>query len=179
MDESAILAWQSYFVTIAAVSATLAGLLFVGLTISLSQVLQGYGYLSRAFIALFMQFEMLLLGIFGIVPGQPAWVLGSEFIVTGLSILTGVSIFAYHFPESALSAVLGSRGPRTVRAILGYGGTLLPVVAGIGMILGTPLSLYLLIPSEIAALYLSIGNAWVFAVEIPRRAQLAGLREKD
>jgi len=176
MTQAAILAWHDYFVTIAAVSATLAGLLFVGLTISLSHVLQGYGYLSRAFIALFMQFEMLLLGIFGIVPGQPGWVLGAEFIVTGASILIGISIFAYHFPESALSAVLGSKGPRAVRAILGYGGTLLPVLAGVGLIWGEPPSLYLLIPSEIAALYLSIGNAWVFAVEIPRRAEEAKQR---
>lgn len=172
MTESALLAWHDYFVTIAAVSATLAGLLFVGLTISLSQVLQGYGYLSRAFTALFMQFEMLLLGIFGVVPGQPAWVLGAEFIATGAAILAGISIFAYHFPESALSSVLGSKGPRTVRAILGFGGTLLPAVAGLGLIWGHAFSLYLLIPSEIAALYLSIGNAWVFAVEIPRRAAL-------
>jgi hypothetical protein len=173
MVQAAILTWHDYFLTIAAVSATLAGLLFVGLTISLSHMLQGYGYLSRAFTALFMQFEMLLLGLFGIVPGQPGWVLGAEFIVTGASILTGISIFAYNFPENALSAVLGSRGPRTVRAILGYGGTLLPALAGIGLIWGKPLSLYLLIPSEIAALYLSIGNAWVFAVEIPRRAEEA------
>ena len=171
MTESALLNWHDYFVTIAAVSATLAGLLFVGLTISLSQVLQGYGYLSRAFTALFMQFEMLLIGLFAIVPGQPPFVLGLEFIATGCAILAGISIFAYNFPESALSSVLGSRGPRTIRAILGYGGTLLPVVAGIGMIWGEPLSLYLLIPSEIACLYLSIGNAWVFAVEIPRRKQ--------
>lgn len=170
MTESALLLWHDYFVTIAAVSATLAGLLFVGLTISLNHVLQGYGYLCRAFIALFMQLEMLLLGIFGIVPGQPAYVLGTEFIVTGGAILAGISVFAYHFPESALSSVLGSKGPRTVRAILGYGGTLLPAIAGLGLIWGEPRSLYLLIPSEIAALYLSIGNAWVFAVEIPRRA---------
>lgn len=170
MTESALLLWHDYFVTIAAVSATLAGLLFVGLTISLNHVLQGYGYLCRAFIALFMQLEMLLLGIFGIVPGQPAYVLGAEFIVTGGAILAGISVFAYHFPESALSSVLGSKGPRTVRAILGYGGTLLPAIAGLGLIWGEPRSLYLLIPSEIAALYLSIGNAWVFAVEIPRRA---------
>jgi hypothetical protein len=171
MSESAILAWHDFFITIAQVSATLAGLLFVGLTISLTQVLQGYGYLSRAFIALFMQFEMLLVGLFGIVPGQPPWMLGAEFAVTGAAVLIGTSVFAYNFPESALSAVLGSRGPRMVRAVLGYGGTLLPVVAGIGLMLGEPRALYLLFPSEIAALYLSIGNAWVFAVEIPRRAQ--------
>jgi hypothetical protein len=172
MTESTILPWHDYFVTIAAVSATLAGLLFVGLTISLSHVLQGYGYLSRAFTALFMQFEMLLIGLFGIVPGQPPYMLGLEFIVTGVAILAGISIFTYHFPESALSAVLGSKWPRIVRAILGYGGTLLPALAGSGMIWGEPHSLYLLIPSEIACLYLSIGNAWVFAVEIPRRAAL-------
>jgi hypothetical protein len=174
MTESAILNWHDYFVTIAAVSATLAGLLFVGLTISLSHMLQGYGYLSRAFTALFMQFEMLVLGLFAIVPGQPGYVLGIEFVVTGLAFLAGISIFAYHFPENALSSVLGSKGPRVVRAILGYGGTLLPVLAGIGLIWGENLSLYLSIPSEIAALYLSIGNAWVFAVEIPRRAALRG-----
>ncbi len=40
------------------------------------------------------------------------------------------------------------------------------------MIWGEPHALYLLIPSEIACLYLSIGNAWVFAVEIPRRAAI-------
>ena len=168
--QAAILSWHDYFLTIAAVSATLAGLLFVGLTISLSHMLQGYGYLCRAFIALFMQLEMLLLGIFGIVPNQPPWVLGAEFIVTGAAILSGITVFAYHFPENETSSVLGSRGPRTVRAILGYGGTLLPMLAGIGLIGGDARAMYLLIPSQIAALYLSIGNAWVFAVEIPRRA---------
>jgi hypothetical protein len=172
MTESVILSWHDYFVTVAAASATLAGLLFVGLTISLSHMLQGYGYLSRAFTALFMQFEMLVLGLFAIVPGQPGYVLGGEFIVTGAAFLAGISIFAYHFPENALSSVLGSKGPRIVRAILGYGGTLLPVLAGIGLIWDEKQSLYLLIPSEIACLYLSIGNAWVFAVEIPRRAAL-------
>ncbi len=170
--QAAILSWHDFLLTIAAVSATLAGLLFVGLTISLSHMLQGYGYLSRAFTALFLQFEMLLLGIFGVVPAQPGWVLGTEYVVTGAAILTGITLFAYNFPESDQSHVLGSKGPRTVRAILGYGGTLMPVLAGIGLILGDPRALYLLIPSEVACLYLSIGNAWVFAVEIPRRAAL-------
>jgi hypothetical protein len=119
-----------------------------------------------------MQFEMLLIGLFGVVPGQPGWILGAEHVVTGAAILTGISIFAYHFPENRQSHVLGSRGPRRVRALLAYTGTLLPVLAGIGLILGDARALYLLIPSEIACLYLSFGNAWVFAVEIPRRAAL-------
>jgi hypothetical protein len=171
MTESAILAWHDFFISIAAISATLAGLLFVGVTISLGHMLQGYGYLTRAFTALYLQFQILLLGLFGIVPGQPPYILGSEFVVTGMAFLIGISLFARNFPESELSHVLGSKGPRMVRAGLAMAGTLLPVVAGIGLIGGMPGALYLLIPSVVACLYLSFGNAWVFAVEIPRRAR--------
>ncbi|HJW41554.1 MAG TPA: hypothetical protein VJ476_10045 [Rhizomicrobium sp.] len=170
MIEAALLSWHDYFITVAQVSATLAGLLFVGLTISLSHVLAGTAYMNRAFVALFLQFEMLLIGIFGVVPGQPGWVAGAEFIVTGLAILTGTSIFAHNFPEDP-NSVLGARGPRTVRMILAWIATLAPVAAGAGLIADWPSSLYFLIPAEIACLYLSIGNAWVFAVEIPRRMQ--------
>jgi len=170
MTEAALNLWHDYFITVAQVSATLAGLLFVGLTISLSHVLAGNGYMSRAFVALFLQFEMLLIGIFGVVPGQPVWVVGGEFIVTGVAILIGTGVFAYNFPEDSHS-VLGSRGPRTVRLVLSYIATLSPVITGIGLIASQPSALYFLIPAQIACLYLSIGNAWVFAVEIPRRMQ--------
>ncbi len=102
--------------------------------------------------------------------------LGLEFIVTGLAFITGISIFAYNFREDEQSHVLGSKGPRTVRKVLSYAGTLLPAVAGVGLIARMPWALYFLIPAEIACLYLSIGNAWVFAVEIPRR--MAALEKK-
>lgn len=170
MTAAALTPWHDYFVTVAQVSATLAGLLLVGLTISLNQVLSGTGYMNRGFVALFLQFEMLLVGLFGIVPGQPAWVVGAEFILTGLAILAGTSVFAYNFPEDP-NSVLGSRGPRTIRMLLAWIATLAPVAAGIGLVYGQAALLYCLIPAEIACLYLSIGNAWVFAVEIPRRMQ--------
>jgi hypothetical protein len=55
--------------------------------------------------------------------------------------------------------------------LLSWIATLAPVAAGVGLIYGRAATLYCLIPAEIACLYLSIGNAWVFAVEIPRRMQ--------
>jgi hypothetical protein len=168
MVEGVILGWHDFFMTIAQVGATLAGLLFVGLTISLPHVLGVSAYLSRAFSALFLQFEMLVIGLSGLVPGQPAWMLGIELIVAGLAFFVGIALFAWNFPEDGQS-VLGSRAPRSVRMILSTGGTLLPVLAGIGLIAGRPNALYLLVPAAVGCLYLSIGNAWVFAVEIPRR----------
>jgi hypothetical protein len=169
MTAAAILSWHDFFIAIAQVGATLAGLLFVGLTISLSHMLQAGGYLTRAFTALFLQFETVLIGLFGIVPNQPAWVLGAEFVVAGVLVLFGISLFAHNFPEDSSSSVLGSKWPRRVRATLTIGGTLLPAVAGLCLIVGKPGGLYLLMPAQMCCLYLSIGNAWVFAVEIPRR----------
>jgi len=170
MTDAAIADWHDFFITIAQVGATLAGLLFVGLTISLNNLLHVGGYLSRAFTALFLLFETLLLGLFGLLPHQPAWALGSEFV---LSVLAGISLFARNFPEGEDSRVLGSIWPRRVRRALAAGGTLLPVASGISLIAGWPGGLYFLMPAQVCCLYLSIGNAWVFAVEIPRRKETA------
>jgi len=169
MTQTDLLAWHDFFAIVAQAGATLAGLLFVGLTISLEHLIQTRGYLSRAFAALFLQLEILLLGLFGLIPGQPAWVLGGEFVVVGSALFTGITIFTKNFPEDENSAVLGSKGLRTVRAILTNAGTLLPVLSGVGLIAGWRGALYCTIPAIVACIYLSIGYAWVFAVEIPRR----------
>jgi hypothetical protein len=171
MTASVILAWHDFFMAIAQTGATLAGLLFVGLTISLQHMLNASGYLSRAFSALFLQFETLLIGLFGLVPGQPPYLLGAEFILAGLAFLAGILTFVRNFPEDEHSHVLGSKWPRRVRATLVFGGTLLPAATGVGLLLDWPGGLYLLIPAEVCCLYLSFGNAWVFAVEIPRRKE--------
>jgi len=173
MTADALLAWHDFFVTIAQIGATLAGLLFVGLTISLPHVLGVNGYLSRAFAALFLQFEMLVIGLWGLLPGQSGIALGIEYILTGLAFATGITIFAANFPEDG-STVLGGHGPRMVRLVLSLGGTFLPVAAGAALLAGKVWALYLLMPAAICCLYLSIGNAWVFAVEIPRRKQRDG-----
>src|SRR5215470_9331832 len=173
MTSAALLPWHDFFVTIAQVGATLAGLLFVGLTISLRHMLHAGGYLSRAFSALFLQFETLVIGLSGLVPDQPVWLLGCEFTFAGLAILIGILVFARNFPEDEYSHVLGSIWPRRVRNTLVYAGTLLPTLAGLALIGGFSSGLYLLVPGQICCLYLSFGNAWVFAVEIPRREEQA------
>jgi hypothetical protein len=172
-----ILAWHDYFVTVAQVSATLAGLLFVGVTVSLNHVLQGRGYLYRAWAALVLQFEALLIGLFGIVPGQSVQALGAEFIAAGLAVLAAIRIFGHYFPEDDKSHVLGSKGARAVREALLHLATLLPVVSGFFLLLGRTGALYWLIPAEVICLYLSLGFAWVFAIEIPRRMEKQNSRE--
>jgi len=168
---SGIAAWHDYFVTVAQVSATLAGLLFVGVTISLNHMLVARGYLYRAWAALFLQFEMLVVALFVLVPDQSGRVLGAEFAASGLGVLAAIRIFGHFFPEDENSKVLGSKGARVVRETLIHIATLLPVAAGLALVAGAGQPLTWLIPAEIISLYLSFGLAWVFAVEIPRRQE--------
>ncbi len=179
MTADEILSWREYFVTVAQVSATLAGLLFVGVTISLNHMLQGRGYLYRAWAALFLQFEALLIGLFALIPAQPAAWLGIEFIATGLGILAAIRVFGHYFADDGTSPVLGSRGARIVREVLTHVATLLPVLSGVLLLLHLRGALYWLVPAEIICLYLSFGNAWVFAVEIPRREEISRTRCPD
>ncbi len=171
MTAADIAQWQNVFGIVAQIGATLTGLLFVGLTISLGSVLQARGYLYRGFAALYLQFETVVLGLVGMLPGQGATALGLEFIVVGLAVLTGIKLFGRAFPEDENSHVLGSKGPRTVREVLLYTATLSPVIAGLSLIFHIPGALYWIAPAEIACLYLSIANSWIFAVEIPRRTE--------
>ena len=172
MTPTDILVWHDYFATVAQVSATLAGLLFVGVTISLNHMLEGSGYLYRAWAALFLQFEALLIGLFALIPSQTSNLLGIEFAAAGLGVLAAIRIFGHYFPEDERSHVLGSTGARVVREILIHAATLLPVLCGISLLMGLRGALYWLIPAEIISLYLSFGLAWVFAIEIPRRREL-------
>jgi hypothetical protein len=172
MSATDILAWHDYFAVVAQIGATLAGLLFVGLTISLEHLLQARGYLARAFAALFLQLEILLIGLFGLIPAQPQWAFGIELIVVGSALFAGIESFRRNFPESEQSEVLGSRLLRTFRGALNVVSTLSPVAAGISLIAGWRGALYLLIPAVVACVYMSIGYAWVFAVEIPRRREM-------
>jgi hypothetical protein len=171
MSVANIAAWATFFSVVAQIGATLAGLLFVGLTISLQHVLAARGYLARAFAALFMQFEVLLIGVLGLVPGQPPAVLGAEYVFMGLAIFAGINAFSRNFPEDESSDVLGSTIPRVTRRILNTCGTLMPAASGVCLIAGWRYALYLLVPAVIACIYPAIGYAWVFAVEIPRRAE--------
>ena len=171
MSVADISLWAGFFGILAQIGATLAGLLFVGLTISIEHVIASRGYLSRGFTALALQFEILVIGVLGVAPGQTATALGAELILIGLFVLAGVAVFAHNFPEDEKSTVLATRGPRLIRATLTAIATLFPAIAGAGLWLGWRDPLYWIIPAVLASVYLSIGYAWIFAIEIPRRRE--------
>ena len=71
-------------------SATLAGLIFVAVSLNLRQILQGQALPSVAARSLAVLVSLVLMCAFGLAPGQPHVALGVEILVLGLVLLTGV-----------------------------------------------------------------------------------------
>src|ERR1700733_9653745 len=76
--------WTTFFASVASASATLAGLIFVGVSISLARILSVPRLPDRAFQSLTLLLSVLVTSLLELVPGQPARVAGAEFLGMGL-----------------------------------------------------------------------------------------------
>jgi hypothetical protein len=158
-------AWSNFFTAIVSAAAALAGLIFVGVSFSLTRILSIAKLPDRALESLILLVTVLVISALCLVPDQSAQVMGIEVLVIGflswvitlkldLGILrkTEVKYKRYY----VLNIVF------TQLAELPY------IVAGI-MILthGFP-GIYWLIPGIICSLVKSLADAWVLLVEIHR-----------
>jgi len=87
-------AWQLLFASVAAASAALTGLLFVGLSMNLRRVVGTPEHLARARESFGQLLSLLVLSVILLIPGQNRLLLGTELIGLG-AILAGVSVFLH------------------------------------------------------------------------------------
>jgi hypothetical protein len=157
--------WRDFGVAAASTAATLAGLVFVAVSINLRQILKYPNLPARAGQTLTLFATPLVVGLFVLVPGQPGAALGSELLVAGVSI-------------GGFQLLLDSRSPRSDREPrrTWLVGRITPAVVSCGCLViagGTLLAragggLYWLVPSVLAAMIFGLVNAWVLLVEILR-----------
>jgi hypothetical protein len=74
--------WTDFGVGVAGASAALAGLVFVAVSINLSEILKYRNLPGRAALTLFV--TPLIVGFLLLVPGQPGAALGTELLVAGI-----------------------------------------------------------------------------------------------
>lgn len=78
--------WTDFFVLMGGAAATLTGLIFVGVSISLSKILAWVSLPARAAQALVLLLTVLLISCVNLIPGQSIAVLGIEVLFIGLGI---------------------------------------------------------------------------------------------
>jgi hypothetical protein len=157
--------WAGFGTAAAATAATLAGLLFVAVSINLKRILEFPSLPARAGQTLMLFVTPLLTGLFLVVPGQPAAVLATELIVTGV----GIGSFQLAIDDRSVRAEQETPVTWLVSRIfpaLVSCGCLL--AAGVSLLAGGGGGLYWLVPAVLAAIVFGLINAWVLLVEILR-----------
>jgi hypothetical protein len=157
--------WTNFGLAAAGTAATLAGLLFVAVSINLKQILEFPNLPARAGQTLILFATPLISGIFLLVPGQPAAALGWELLVTGVVVGAAQVVIDARSTrseqEKPLTWLVGRIFPPIVSCgcIAVAGGTLLAQAGG---------GLYWLVPSVLTAFVFGLINVWVLLVEILR-----------
>ena len=154
--------WAEFANTVAGGAAALAGLLFVGLSLNLTEVLKYPGVPARAAVTLGLTIAILLTAIFVATPGQDNRVLAVEIGVVGLTVAVGALVSGLYQSEERTRA-------RTMYV------TLLPLVPALLLIVGAASlwlqrggGLYWLTAAVATGLAAATANAWVLLVEIKR-----------
>jgi modulator of FtsH protease len=155
--------WSNFLSAETGAAATLAGLIFVAVSINLSKILEYPGVPGRAAEALALLMGVLFVCTFGLAPYQSERSLGIEFLAVGgllwlMTVILAVGELRRKHPWQWLVS----------RFMLSQGATLSFCVAGIALILSHPNGMYWLIPGCVFSFVASISSAWVLLIEILR-----------
>src|ERR1700759_2017005 len=130
-------AWSDFFVAEAGAAAALTGLLIVAISINLKQIAETRLLSGRAAETLILLGGVLALATFGLVPGQPLWLLGVELLAVAAVMILGVWKILY-----------GARGAfhpqeqRWLRRLLNWSASVPVALAAHSLLTGHGLGLY-------------------------------------
>jgi modulator of FtsH protease len=157
--------WDAFFTAQMAASATLAGLLFVGLSLNLSKILADRSLPHRALANFCGLLAILVVSSLVLLPGQSLLVLGTEILVAGLAlwaIITWLDVAALR------------RSDRTYRKhfiqhFFLFQLAAVPYLIGGGVLLTrTSAGLYWVAAAVMLSLVATFFEAWIMLVEINR-----------
>jgi hypothetical protein len=156
--------WASFALAITAAAATLAGLLFVAVSINLQRILSFKNLPARAAQTLMLFTTPLITGLFLVVPGQGAAVVAWELLITGIAVGGTQLWINARSPrsdqETPLTWIVARASPVvSCGCLVVAGGTLLAQAGG---------GVYWVVPSVLAAFIFGLVNTWVLLVEILR-----------
>jgi hypothetical protein len=156
-------AWSDFFVAGAGASGALAGLVFVGVSINLSRILELPGVPARAARALIALAEALAITLICLAPDPDRVVLGAVLLVIGAGTWLWTTASQIRAP-----AAQTSRRNHLIQFLLTQTATLPFVVGAISLLAETGGGLYWVQAGVVLALTAGLANGWVLLVEILR-----------
>lgn len=154
--------WTTMYGAVAGSAATLAGLLFVALTVNLARILPDASHVARAREALGGLLSLLVLAILILIPGQPHAALGGEMLAMAAA-LAAVSVRLQR--ETIRRLQPGRRAQWVLRMLPVNLGTAAIAVTGVSLIAGGGGGLYWLVATVLVYFLRSALNTWTLVVE--------------
>ena len=157
--------WSNFFVATVSASAALLGLIFLGISINLKQILSARGIDLRASITMILLMGVLLISILLLVPTASAIIRGLYVLVTGFIVWLTITL---------LDGKIYRSKPAVYRRLHRYNiaftqvATLPYLVSGILLITGNGAGMYWLVAAIIFSIIRAVLDAWVLLVEINR-----------
>jgi hypothetical protein len=157
--------WEAFFTAQVAASATLAGLMFVGVSLNLAKILKNPSLPNRALAGFVLLMAILILSSLQLVPEQALVLRGAEILVVGVTTwLVGSRLdvasvrqsndeFRHHFVRHAVLFQI---------AALPY------VVGGALVVMGRTSGFYWVAAAIVLSLAVTLFEAWILLVEINR-----------
>jgi len=156
--------WSDLFVASAGATAALAGLVFVAISINIERILQLDGVPELGMVTLLLLIGVLVVSMFGLIPGQGEEAFGTEVLVQSLLWSLSIGLLV----RQSLSSVEQGAARYPSRVVLPLFGTVPYVVGAVMLIAGADSGMYLVFAGMLGAIISAVMNAWILLVEILR-----------
>jgi hypothetical protein len=157
--------WQDFAEMVGGASGALTGLLFVSVSLNASRIAGRTGLRASAGQTLVLFITPLIIAATLLVPHQPDWLLGAEFMAIGLAgswVLLGIHRVKRTLADEDLRLIrIFNRPALNVITML------LVVIGGAVLIAGQGPGLYLIFPAVVVAFISGVLNAWFFLLPPP------------
>ena len=157
--------WHDFFVAVAGASAALTGLIFVGISISLTKILSIGGLPDRALLSLLLLLNVLVISVLFLVPNQTLKALGIEILI--VSIITYTIIFQL---DLRIFKHKQNRFKRlyTFYFVIDHAATIPFIIVGFALTMGWANGLYWVVVGTLFSIIKAVLDGWVLLVEINR-----------
>jgi hypothetical protein len=162
--------WESFALAHVGAAAALLGLVFVGISINLRDIIGSGVLVHRALEAVILLGAVLVTATVVLIPGQGTGALSTELIVSAVALATVVLFIQRDAANQQVDPgrPVAPRGSVAIRRALGLGCAVVIAVAGISLVAEIGGGLYWWPLAVIAAYFGALGNAWILLIEILR-----------
>lgn len=157
--------WNALYRAVAGASATLIGLIFVGVSISLTKILSIRGLPDRALLSLVLLLNILVLSVLFLVPQQSVKNLGKEVLIIGIvvwCVVLRLDLRAFQNKQKQY------KWRYAFNMLVDQTATLLYMTAGVALATNNAKGMYWMVAAILISIVKAVLDAWVLLVEINR-----------